>query len=67
MDDEGVADWTLQRQVLKYNFRKQQRIQNRDVAFLMRVRSRMPYEFETEEELIKYLKAKLKDIASNDR
>ena len=67
MADEGVADWTLQRQVLQYKFRRQQRIQNRDVGFLMRVRSRMPDDFDTEEELVAYLKAKLMDLACNGR
>ena len=67
MEDEGKADWTLQRQVLRYNQRKQERIQNRDVSFLMRVRSKLPYEFDEEDEQIRYAKAKLKDVAFNGR
>ena len=46
-------------------FRKQQRIKNNDVAFLMKVKSRL--EFKSQEEQIKYCKAKLKDLAFNDR
>ena len=65
MADEGVADWTLQREQQKFMFRKQQRIKNNDVAFLMKVKSRL--EFKSQEEQIKYCKAKLKDLAFNDR
>ena len=41
MQDEGNAEWTLERGKQKYNFLRQKRIKNKDVAFLMRVRSRI--------------------------
>ena len=63
MLDEGYADWTLQNEQSKYQFRKDKRIKNKDVAFLMRVRSKIT--FNSQEEQIKYLKAKLKDLAHN--
>ena len=64
MQDEGVADWTLQQEEQKYAFKRERRIKNKDVAFLMRVRSRI--EFESDEDHVTYLKAKLKDIAHNN-
>ena len=63
MQDEGVAEWTLQRELQKFHFRKQQRIRNKDVSFLMRVRSKI--EFKSKEEHVRYLKTKLKDLAHN--
>ena len=63
MADEGVADWTLERERQKFKFRKQQRIKNKDVGFLMRVRSRI--DFKSDEDQIKYVKSKLKDLAHN--
>ena len=65
MEDEGVADWTLQREVLKYNFKKQQRIMRKDVGFLMRVKSKLPGDFVTKEAQVLYVKSKLKDLAHN--
>lgn len=53
--------------MLKFNCRKQQRIQNRDVGFLMRVRSKLPFEFDEDDEQIRYVKGKLKDLAFNGR
>lgn len=63
MQDEGVAEWTLQREQQQYMYKRQQRIKNKDVAFLMRVRSRI--EFKDHDDHVKYLKAKLKDLAHN--
>ena len=65
MKDEGVADWTLEREQMKYAFLRQQRIKNGDVGFLMRIKSKQQFEHKNEEELVKYLKAKLKDLAHN--
>lgn len=65
MEDEGVADWTLNREELKFNFSKKQRLIKGDVAWLMRVKSRL--DFESEEDQVDYCKRKLKDLANNHK
>jgi hypothetical protein len=44
MEDEGVADWTLEREQQKFKFKRIQRIKKNDVAFLMKVKSRIIFD-----------------------
>ena len=65
MENEGVAEWSLERADLDYAYSKQRRIKDGNIGFLRQIRSKVQFEHKTEQEMMKYLKSKLKDLAHN--